>query len=155
MRWTHLWKLQLRHVVFPVETINQTKKTTKKPHHSFLCRGSHRYLTKRELYICKKGSSQLYFGFLVIQSFWVCQTFQSFSKNRVNVHPFNLEIWTLKMKCNTVDMHFIRFSKAEEILGGFWGRWFFQKANVESTGMSSDGYCSPAALSICLQLTSK
>lgn len=96
------------------------KQNNKKPHHSFLCRESHRYLTQRELYISKKGLSQLYFDFLVINSSWICQTFLLRVSTRIelNVHPFNLKIWMLKMECNAVDMHLKRFSKAE-VLGVF------------------------------------
>lgn len=39
----------------------------------------------------------------------------------LDVHSFDLKIQTLKMKCNAVNMHLMRFSKAEEMqLWGFF-----------------------------------
>lgn len=70
--------------------------------------------------------SQLYFGFLLVNRFGVCQAFlllKGSARLELNVHSFDLKIWTLKMKCNAVDMHFMRFSKAEEILCEVFLRW--------------------------------
>lgn len=89
-------------------------------------------ITGRQLYSCNKGMSQLYFGFLLVGKFWVCQAFlllKGSARIELNVHSFDLKIQTLKMKCNAVDMHLMMFIKAEEILGCgfFWGDSFHGK----------------------------
>lgn len=83
-------------------------------------------ITGRELYSCKKGMSQLYFGFLLVHRFWVWHAFlllKGSARIELNVHSFDLKIWTLKIKCNAVGMHFMRFSKAKEIVGWVFLRW--------------------------------
>lgn len=81
----------------------------------------------RELCSCKNGKSHLYFGFLLVNTVWVCQAYlflEGSARTELNVLSSDLKIRTLTMKCNRVDMHLIRFSKAEEIRG--WGvflRW--------------------------------
>lgn len=58
---------------------------------------------------------------MLIPRLWVCQAFlllKGSARTDLNVHSSGLKIPTLKMQYNAVDVHFMRFSKAEEMLVG-------------------------------------
>lgn len=129
-------------------------------HHSSKSPNTQSTITRKQWYNSKNGVSPLYFGSLLITRFWVCQAFlllQGSARTELNVRSFDLKTQTLIMKLmqQTCTLWGLEKQKKHwlgclfEVDGIFWN------ANVENTGVSSDGYCAPAALSICLQLTSK